>query len=265
MISRGNVSIKSSALILMLILPACGSQRASEEAQRSNALYAERCKTEAGMKIYKQVKNVDGIFLEKIRPHQSDREWNDRFYPGAAFAAEVRGDEYIESFLGYEHSNPSWGAITAERRGFVTKDFQPNNPYNLPGYRFVQATQGGVLYEYFLRTESIPESKIGASRVILQKRKAAVKVRYAVTYEDHVVPEERILGIASSTVKVVDTYTGALLGEYTRYSKASSFTKIGGQNWSPWLSSYSCGNLIHADGNKSTRQFVDQVLIPVGQ
>ena len=51
----------------------------------------------------------------------------------------------------------------------------------------------------------------------------------------------RVLGIASSTVKVMDAQTNEVLGEYTRYSRASSFTQIGAQNPHPWLSSYTCG------------------------
>lgn len=265
MLKNNPITYKVLSLGLIVVLSACGGPYPSKEAQRANALFDERCKTAAGIKIYRQVKNVEGVFLEKIRPHQSDREWNDRFYPGAAFAEEVRGDDYIKSFLGYEHSNPSWGPITTERRGFIGPDFRPRNPYNLPGYGFVQAMEDGVLYQYSLRTELIPESKTGATRVVLQKKPASIKVRYTVTYEDHVIQEERDLGIASSAVKVLDEVSGELLGEYTRYSKASSFTKIGGQNWSPWLSSYTCGHVVIADRTATTRQFVDRVLIPAGR
>lgn len=38
------------------------------------------------------------------------------------------------------------------------------------------------------------------------------------TYEDHVVPEERALWLASSTVKVINRQTNEVLGEMTRYA-----------------------------------------------
>ena len=42
--------------------------------------------------------------------------------------------------------------------------------------------------------------------------------RYGVTFEDHVIPEERYLGLASSTVKVIDLETKEVLGEMLRYA-----------------------------------------------
>ncbi|MBK6638440.1 MAG: hypothetical protein IPG34_12730 [Rhodocyclaceae bacterium] len=42
--------------------------------------------------------------------------------------------------------------------------------------------------------------------------------RYGVTFEDHVIPAERALGLASSTVKVIDLKTGEVLGEMLRYA-----------------------------------------------
>ena len=47
---------------------------------------------------------------------------------------------------------------------------------------------------------------------------SATPPRYGVTYEDHVIPEDRYLGIASSTIKVLDLETKEVLGEMTRYA-----------------------------------------------
>ncbi|MDR1275420.1 MAG: hypothetical protein LBL72_03425 [Candidatus Accumulibacter sp.] len=83
--------------------------------------------------------------------------------------------------------------------------------------------------------------------------------RYAVTYEDHVIPEERALGLASSTIRVLDQWSGEVLGEMLRYA------------WTPenptkaepalWLRAYKCPGHAHGSGS-ATRKFVDQVLIP---
>lgn len=93
MISRGNVSIKSSPLILalILILPACSSPRPYEDIDATNALFAERCKNQAGIKVYKKIPNVEGVFLEKIRPDRAGVELKDPLNPGAAFSHEVGG------------------------------------------------------------------------------------------------------------------------------------------------------------------------------
>ncbi len=268
MISRSNASIKSSALILalILILPACSSPRPYEDIDATNALFAERCKNQAGIKVYKKIPNVEGVFLEKIRPDRAGVELKDPLNPGAAFAHEVGGEEYIISFLGYEHSFRLSSSATENVRGLITPGPQPGAAFNHPGYRFVHVFEDGVLYEYTLQTISTPESKIGPTKVVLRKEKSEKKrARYAVTYEDQVVPAERRLNIASSVVKVVDTQTNEVLGVYVRYARASSFVKIGSQNLYPWLSAQLCGQVLNGDGLRTTRQFVDQVLIPGGR
>ena len=85
--------------------------------------------------------------------------------------------------------------------------------------------------------------------------------RYAVTYEDHVVLEERALWLASSTVKVIDRETNEVLGEMTRYVWSAGAPSSA--NPSPWLSAYACPKSKGLSGY-ATRMFVDQVLIPKG-
>ena len=74
-----------------------------------------------------------------------------------------------------------------------------------------------------------------------------------------VISEERALGLASSTIKVVDLKTDELLGELTRYARGA--TQPSSANPSPWLTAYKCP--MHAVGaDAATRKFVDQILIP---
>ena len=83
--------------------------------------------------------------------------------------------------------------------------------------------------------------------------------RYGVYYEDHVIPEERAIGVASSTVKVIDLKTNEVLGEMNRYA-----FRPRGIHFTDWLTSERCPN--HSVGvNSATRKFVDQVLIPKGE
>jgi hypothetical protein len=72
--------------------------------------------------------------------------------------------------------------------------------------------------------------------------------RYAVTFEDHVIPEERALWVASSTIKVLDLKTNEVLGEMTRY--AISYIHAPHHSM-PWLNhSYARLHLISSDAQR---------------
>ena len=104
-----------------------------------------------------------------------------------------------------------------------------------------------------------PSYDLNVYRWTLDKVPATDPVpRYGVTFEDHVIPEDRALGIASSTVKVLDLRTSEVLGELIRYAWSPGLSAA---NPSPWLSAYKCP--MHPVGSSAaTRKFVDQVLIP---
>jgi len=232
--------------------------------KEAKALYEDRCKNVAGIRIYKTVQDVEGVLLMKIRPNRSDNELADPNWPGAAFGRETRGDDYITSFLGNE--SPTQGPIDPEHRGIIGIKFPPN-PGSLPGYRWVEVPdpKDGQRYRYSARYDEpwqTDKSYLkGYIRFNLDKTPSPSKTppRYAVTFEDHVIPEERALWVASSTVKVLDLKTNEVLGEMTRYA----ISYIHAPRYSmPWLNHLECP-LMHATGDSdSTRQFVDQILIP---
>ncbi len=255
--------------------------RKTEIAQKARALYEEKCKTVAGEKIYRTVSDVDGIVLLKVRPQAGDREWADVMWPGAAFALESPADGYITTFLGYEHSSSQKGEpVTPQHRGYVNTDFFKDTPANnLAGYRYVDVIdeQNGKRYRYIGSNKAVRQKDTTAPNVqlamkndpnydlnvyqwTLDKTPAPnPSPRYGVTFEDHVILEERALGVASSTVKVIDLETNEVLGELTRYAWGS--TQPSAANPSPWLTAAKCPG--HAVGsNAATRKFVDQILIP---
>jgi hypothetical protein len=81
-----------------------------------------------------------------------------------------------------------------------------------------------------------------------------------VTFEDHVIPEERVMGIASSTVKVIDLETKEVMGEMIRFAMGGN-VKPSANYPTPWLNAWRCPD--HAVGTSAaTRKFVDQILIP---
>jgi hypothetical protein len=197
----------------------------------------------------------------KVRPQRGGRQLADRMWPGAAFAREAAGNEYIDTFLAYEYAlNPAGknDPVTPSHRGYINTDRRPGG---LPGYRWVEVIddKDGQRYRYTIVYKPRPTSTIGYIDGILDKTlSTSPPPRYGVTYEDHVIPEERYLGIASSTIKVLDLKTNEVLGEMTRYAwSPGAPSKV---NPSPWLTAYRCPD--QASTGADTRKFADQILIP---
>ncbi|RLJ65129.1 hypothetical protein [Sulfurisoma sediminicola] len=277
-----------SAILLLALLAACQTNAPKAEppkdavqqrVQDGKTLWEEKCRTVAGEKIYRKVEGVEGVLLMKVRPRAGEREWADRNWPGAAFARELHSDSYITSFLGFEEALGTDGkprAITPDRRGYITTT---RNPGGLPGYRWVEVIdeKDGQRFRYTgsekvvgrkdvnapnvkIELERNPNYDLNVYRYTLDKAPSiSPPPRYGVTYEDHVIPEERYLGIASSTIKVIDLKTNEVLGEMTRYAwSPGAPSRV---NPSPWLTAYRCPE--HAVGtDQYTRKFVDQILIP---
>jgi hypothetical protein len=150
----------------------------------------------------------------------------------------------------------------------------------MPGYRWVEVVdqRDGQRYRYTGSTKIVGRKDTTARGVQIAMEKdpnydlniyrwsldkapspSPTPPRYGVTYEDHVIPEERYLGVASSTVKVLDLQTKEVLGEMIRYAwSPGAPSRV---NPSPWLTAYKCpGHPVGADA--ATRKFVDQILIP---
>lgn len=228
-------------------------------------IFAEKCRTQAGIKIYRTVSEVEGVLLLKVRPQHKAEQPQDKMWPGAAFAHESTGDSYIKSFLGYEHRTIHKDGSLSSTRGYITND---NRPGALPGYHWVEVIdpESGERYRYtgsfkeVTHTRSIMMGGDGKTQFktmdfVLDKVPAPDPApRYGVTYEDHVIPEDRERWIASSTIKVIDLTTQEILGEMTRYSLSKG-------GISPWLRQEVCP-VPDSPSNHPTRKFVDQVLNP---
>jgi len=263
-----------AAALLAVALTACAQAPQTAERQATQArmtdgkaLFSEKCATVAGEKIYRKVESVEGVLLMKVRPQAGDTEWANRDWPGAAFAREAYGSDFIATFLGYEYGSSTLDGtptpIRPDYRGYISTDRRSGG---VPGYRYVDVIdeKDGKRYRYTGRWEE-PWQKDksylkGYIKFYLDKTTATTpSPRYGVTYEDHVIPEERYLGVASSTVKVLDLQTEEVLGELIRYAwSPGAPSRV---NPSPWLTAYRCPD--HARGtSEATRKFVDQILIP---
>lgn len=238
--------------------------------KEAKTLYEDRCKNVAGIRIYKTVPDVEGVLLMKIRPNRTDKELADPNWPGAAFGGELYGDSYIRTFLGYEYRGADKNAVMSTVRGYINTDKRPEG---LPGYRWVEVIdpKDGQRYRYVLEYKEVTHTSsplIGGDgksftvkENVLTKTPSPSKTppRYAVTFVDHVIPEERALWVASSTVKVLDLKTDEVLGEMTRYSM--SYIHAPRQSM-PWLNHSICPEMNVTSYAQSTRIFVDQILIP---
>ena len=274
-------------LALLITLAACAQSPQAEVREATKArmtdgktLFEEKCRTVAGEKISRKVENVEGLFLMKVRPDRGGRELADRMWPGAAFAREDSANGFIWTFLGYEYGSfdAGWDAHSGKTRlsGLHTPGRRPGG---LPGYRWVEVIdeKDGQRYRYTGSNRIVGRKDVNAPNVKLNVERdpnydlniygwvldkplpIPHAPRYGVTYEDHVIPEDRYLGIASSTIRVIDLETKEVLGEMTRYAWSPGAPSR--DNPSPWLTAYRCPD--HArDTGSATRKFVNQVLIP---
>ena len=238
--------------------------------KQAEAYYKDKCEKVAAIKIYKTVPEVEGVLLMKIRPNRTDRELADPNWPGAAFGRESSEEGYITSFLGYEHRATENNGTVSSVRGYINTDKRPGG---LPGYRWVEVIDpnDGQRYRYVLEYKEVTRTSsplIGGDgksfRVkenVLTKTPSPSKTppRYAVTFEDHVIPEERAMWVTSSTVKVIDLKTDEVLGEMTRYAMSYIHAP---RHSMPWLNHHICPNQNMTGDSHSTRKFVDQILIP---
>lgn len=275
------------SLAVALFASACQSVEQSPDrdavaamSKAGKAYFDEKCKTVAGEKIYRTVADVEGVLLMKVRPRASETESQDPMWPGAAFAIEAYEDSYITSFLGYEYAagniNNAPAVVTPGKRGYITTDKRPGG---LPGYRYVDVidAKDGLRYRYTGSQKAVgkkdttaynvqvamkadPNYDLNVYSYVLDRALVTTTApRYGVTFEDRVVPEERAIGVASSTVKVVDLSTKEVLGEMIRYA-----WRPRGMRLTEWQTAYKCPG--HAVGSEAaTRKFVDQVLMPKGE
>ena len=83
--------------------------------REAEAYYKEKCAKVAGIRIYRAVRDAEGLLLMKIPPERTDRELSDPNWPGRLLEARPREDGCIVSFLGDEHLGQ--GPIDEKHRG----------------------------------------------------------------------------------------------------------------------------------------------------
>ena len=238
--------------------------------QQREAEFNQLCRTKAGYKIHRVVTDVEGIRLLKVRHPIQD---GDMLAPGAAFGLESEDDGYISNFLAYRYSivqlDNSYGVNTSRHAD------------SWPGFRYVDVLdeKDGKYYRYTMSQKVVGQADVNAPMVkkaLAENPNTDLNIyrwgldrvpspqplaRYAVTFEDSVIPEERAKGFASSKVMVLDMQTNEVLAEMVRYvwgpSQPTSYTP------NPWLTTDKCPG-VAVSSNRATRQFIDRVLVAKG-
>ncbi len=206
------------------------------------ARFEERCKT-AGEKVYRTVEDVEGVLLMKVRPKKSPFVYADPNWPDAGMPDESSGDDYLRTFLNWEQRRD-----VKESRGYLNY-----SPSELPGYRFVDviAERGSF--------QRIRLEKAESTNLIIEPLKSK-PARYAISFENFVVPEDRRLWIAGTKVTIIDTSNIEILAEKTWYAFEPGQGNQEGAR-SPWAFAITCP--VHVGrSNGQTRFFVDQILKP---
>ncbi len=214
------------------------------------ARFQMRCQS-SGEKIYRKVDDVEGILLKNVRPMESGHDVEDPNWPGAALAYESWGDEFVASFLEWEHQENPRGS-----RGELTRDPNPYNRHTKdfvhPGYQFVDVVEDDF---------QISRDKFHSNLRDLVKQSAKESsARYSVELINLVDPEDRKLWIAGVKIVVRDESKNEVLGEKVRYVYEPGQGSLAHAR-QPWRFGIVC-----ADDERfvysSVRFFVDQVLKP---
>jgi hypothetical protein len=230
---------------MLLVIDGVRSQHRGAEDYKTRlagpeALFAEKCKT-AGVKVYKTVGNVQGLFLNKLRAPIDSTSSSDANWPDAALPLEHRGEWYIVSFLGWEQrqGDGSWqGPVNVV-------------PTPFPGYLYVDVpTESGLVSRYTL-TEAEPKQwKLTSSPA------TGSPARYAVDFSNPADPNARASWIAETVITIRDRETNELLAERRSFAFDRGLgSQAGGRQ--PWAFAVTCPKF---EGGAPTRAFVEQVL-----
>ena len=211
--------------------------------EKAKALFDERCKT-AGEKIYRIVDNVEGVLLLKVRPSAKDADFNDPYWPDAGLPQQFGGEDYIQSFIAWEHQQ------RRPERGYLNSHPTDGEKYvTLPGYTFVDVTEDdGAIYRY--RFEKPPSSAMRKERLHGTPARYAVSFRNLVNHQG-----DRTHWVAGTTVMITDTQSKEVVAEKTWYSSEPGLGSRAGAR-TPWVSATTCPGLREGEAMRFPTRFL---------
>ena len=241
-------------VLAWIFIPSADERRLNREAEirrqnrlKSRAVFEELCKT-AGEKIYRTADNVEGVTLLKVwdgeSVHSEEKLWKYAGLPG-----QYEKDDYIKGFLeweaeivptGYPHYNDMLLVPEEEKR-----------PYILHGrYSYVDVKQkDGTFLRYQLGENYKKDYKMTSMPI-------STPARYAVTFENPIVPEEREHWIAHTRATVIDLQdnTGMATNHWDSIESQQGYGR-----YSMWVTAETCPNL-EIKKSYPIRLFVGNVL-----
>lgn len=226
------------------------------EYREYRAVFDERCKN-AGETIYQTVQDVEGITLLKVwgdSPNDNAHTKMTKQWEFAGLPDEMGEEGYIESFLYW------WVASYMDNDVFVSSyhpftnkklmDEYKKTDFVNQGYYFVDVLQHNGSYLRYRLTDDAWQ---------MNKKMVNKPARYAVTFDNPIIQEDRNRWIATTIVTILDTETNTILAKKQWYS----FEETRGQRYlapTQWLGAIVCPKTER--GSHEIRSFVQRVLIP---
>ena len=245
------------SVLAWIFIPSADERRLNREAEirrqnrlKSRAVFEELCKT-AGEKIYRTADNVEGVTLLKVWDgesiHKEDKLWKYAGLPG-----QYGKDSYIEGFLKWRVK-----IITKGNEKYDDVLFSPedqNHPYILQGrYSYVDVKQKNGTFLRYTLGDNLNQNY----RMISNFTKSPA--RYAVTFENPVVPEEREHWIAHTRATVIDLQNNTVMATKDWYSFES---QQGYGRYTMWVTAATCPDPGRSSTAYPIRLFIGDVLKP---
>lgn len=249
---------------IVLALAACTNAVGASDANYAEAerRFQQHCLS-AGERIKKTVRNVDGIFLIKLR---LGHNFDEQFVLDDPYGRDLQGEAYIQTFL---------------REFHILARTPPTHPPGdkmveggQTGYRFVEAIdpKDGIRYRYTAHFEqpglTQPNFVKDYWRLVLDAVAATgPRPRYGVTFEDISTQEDRKYWIAGSRLAVIDLKANEVIAERIGYMMDTGQGNTNGGR-SPWLlaAAHACPGFgtPHPEARQrhQTIRFVEKVLQP---
>lgn len=253
-------------VLLGLLVLAPQQSLAAEQGRlaQAEALFKRRCAT-AGERITRTVKDVEGIFLLKVRPKpvQDDEQYR----LDDPYGSDLGGQDYIQSFLKAHYELP-------ERMRHLRLPHRTYQPQTQFGYDFVDTVdpKSGARMRYTAYVEqpgkTDPSYSLNYFRVVVESSPTKEPApRYGVTYDDISTREDRAFWIAGSSLRVIDLRDGTVIAERIGYMMDRGQGSSSGGRL-PWLHAtfHACpafdGPHPPSRQRGQTDRFVEKVLLP---
>ena len=245
------------SVLAWIFIPSADERRLNREAEirrqnrlKSRAVFEELCKT-AGEKIYRTAENVEGVTLLKVWDRESIHK-EDKLWKYAGLPEQYGKDSYIEGFLKWRVK-----IITEGNEKYDDVLFSPedqNHPYILQGrYSYVDVKQKNGTFLRYTLGDNLNQNY----RMISNYTKSPA--RYAVTFENPVVPEEREHWIAHTRATVIDLQDNTVMATKDWYSFES---QQGYGSYTMWATAATCPDPGKSSTAYPIRLFIGDVLKP---